>query len=253
MTTRGWDRAIVVGASSGIGKAIAQELAAHGTSVALIARRRGALGEVCEAINSAAGQKLARAYPHDVRDVGAVEPLFQEITTELGGLDLVVYASGIMPVIGPDDYATQKDADTIEVNFKGAVVWLNEAARRFGIAGSGTIIGISSTAGDRGRRGNPVYNATKAALNSYLESLRNRLSTRGVTVVTVKPGYVQTPMIAGQRLPPFPPAIPAPEAARLILEAARQKRRVAYVPWWWQIVMLITRAIPAPIFERLNV
>jgi short-subunit dehydrogenase len=253
MTASNWDRALIVGASSGIGRAMAEELAAHGTRLALVARRADLLRDIRQTINQAAGEQRAWSFTHDVADADAVPALFQEIATTLGGLDLVVYAAGIMPDIGPDEYPTDKDSATIDTNFKGAVAWLNQAALRFSRARSGTIIGISSVAGDRGRRGNPVYNASKAALNSYLESLSNRLRVRGVTVVTAKPGYVQTAMIEGAQLPPLLPAIPAQQAARLILQAAASRRRVAYIPWWWRIIMLITRAVPAPIFERLNV
>ena len=89
-----------------------------------------------------------------------------------------------MPRVGPEEYDTEADAETIAANFTGAVAWLNEAAPRFAKAGAGTIVGISSVAGDRGRRGNPVYGATKAALNAYLESLRNRIEYKGAFVVT---------------------------------------------------------------------
>lgn len=253
MAERRWERAVVVGASSGIGRAIAEQLGAEGTALALVARRGDILADVAAEINRQSGAELAHTFSHDVTDTAGVEALFQEITTTLGGLDLVVYAAGIMPRVGPSEYPTAEDVGIIETNLAGAVAWLNAAALRFDRARAGTIIGISSTAGDRGRVGNPVYNATKAALSSYLESLRNRLARRGVIVLTAKPGFVQTSLIAGLSLPPFPPAIPADEAARQILAAAASRKRVAYIPGWWRPIMLLTRAIPAPLFERLNV
>ena len=170
-----WKNAIIVGASSGIGAALAQALTADGTQVALVARRADMLSLLAEKINSSAGQVLARSYSSDVTVIETVPSLFAEITHDLGGLDLIIYAAGTMPRIGSDEYDTHKDAGIIAANFTGAVAWLNEAARRFEKAGSGTIVGISSVAGDRGRRGAPVYGATKAALNTYLESLRNRI------------------------------------------------------------------------------
>jgi short-subunit dehydrogenase len=242
----------VVGASSGIGEAMARQLAAAGTTVALVARREAELGRICEEINQATGEARARVFVHDVRNTDETAGLFQEIATSLGGLDLLVYASGVMPARGLEEYPTDRDLETIAVNLSGAVSWLNEAAERFGRARSGTIIGISSVAGDRGRAKNPIYNATKAGLDTYLEALRTRLARKGVTIVTVKPGFVRTPLLETGGLVGLVPVVSAGEAARQILEAAASGRRVVYVPWWWRPVMLAVRAIPAPLFERLN-
>lgn len=245
-----WKYAIVVGASSGIGAALAQALTADGTQVALVARRADVLSLLAEKLNSSAGQMLARSYSSDVTDIGTIPSLFAEITQNLGGLDLIIYAAGTMPRIGPEEYDTEKDAGTIAANFTGAVAWLNEAASRFEKAGSGTIVGISSVAGDRGRRGSPVYGATKAALNTYLESLRNRIERRGAFVVTVKPGPVDTPMTHGLKMPGM---ISAERAAAEILLAAKDKVRVAYVPAKWKPIMAVICAIPAPLFKWLNI
>lgn len=232
-----WKRAIVVGASSGIGQAVARDLLAAGTHVACVSRRgtcpEGGLG-----------------YAHDVHDTKAVPALFAEITQKLGGLDLIVYASGIMPAVAPDEYSTAKDADMVAVNLTGAIAWLNPAAARFAKARTGTIVGISSVAGDRGRRGSPVYGATKAAFNSYLESLRNRIERTGAFVVTIKPGPVETPMTAGLNAPGM---IGVDQAAREILDAAKSKVRVAYVPGKWRVIMTVIKAIPAPLFKYLNI
>ncbi len=245
-----WKRAIIVGASSGIGEALARALVADGCKVALVARREGHLHALAQALNTKAGSDLALAYPNDVTEPGSVPPLFEQITHDLGGLDLIIYAAGIMPRVGPEEYDTAKDADTIAANFTGAVAWLNEAARRFEIAKSGTIVGISSVAGDRGRRGNPVYGATKAALNAYLESLRNRIERRGAFVVTIKPGPVDTPMTQGLKMPGM---ISAEQAATEILLATKNKVRMAYVPGKWKPIMAIIRAIPPSIFKWLNI
>lgn len=245
-----WKRAIIVGASSGIGEALARTLAADGTQVALVARRQDKLEALARELNVSADTPLARAYAHDVMQVKTAAPLFETITRDLGGLDLVIYAAGIMPPVGPEEYATAKDAEIIAANFTGAVAWLNEAARRFEKAQAGTIVGISSVAGDRGRRGSPVYGATKAAMNSYLESLRNRIERRGAFVITIKPGPVKTPMTEGLKMPGM---ISAEQAAAEILRAAKDRVRVAYVPGKWKPIMAVIRAIPAPIFKYLNI
>src|SRR5690348_14212261 len=148
-----WQRAIVVGASSGIGAEIARQLGREGSRVALVARRADELGRVAAAIDGVSAP-AARVYVHDVTDFDEVPALFQTICRDLDGLDLVVYAAGVMPAIGPSEYAFAKDRPIVDVNLLGAMAWLNEAAARFERAGAGTIVGISSVAGDRGRRGN---------------------------------------------------------------------------------------------------
>lgn len=247
-----WRRAIVVGASSGIGEQIARQLAADGARVALVGRREDRLEAICADIAVHTGADVAFAYRYDVRSRDDLSALFQDITGRLGGLDLIVYATGVMPRVGPREYRTESDRDAIETNFTGAVAWLNEAAARFARAEEGTIIGVSSVAGDRGRRGNPVYGATKAALATYLESLRNRLAMLGVTVTTVKPGYVQTAQIEGLALPGFFPVITPEVAARQILVSAAAGKGIVYVPAWWRYVMVIIRALPSPIMSRLK-
>lgn len=246
-----WKRAIIVGASSGIGEELARQLAQSGCRVALVARREAELNALADALNDGQPQPLAFPFVHDVRRTDEAAPLFAQIAQTLGGVDLIVYASGIMSRYGPDEYDTDFDAQQIAVNFTGAVAWLNEAARRFAIAGAGTIVGISSVAGDRGRRGQPVYGATKAALNVYLESLRNRIERKGAFVVTVKPGPVKTPMTQG--LSKLPAVISAEQAAQEILTAARDRARVAYVPGKWRPIMAVLRAIPDGIFKWLPI
>ena len=112
-------------------------------------------------------------------------------------------------------------------------------------------MGISSIAGDRGRKGNPVYCTTKAALNTYLEALRNRLSEVGVHVTTIKPGFVDTAMTKG--MPGLFWLISADRAAELILAAARNRVNIRYVPRRWWFVGTVIRCIPSFVFKKLNV
>jgi NAD(P)-dependent dehydrogenase (short-subunit alcohol dehydrogenase family) len=235
MSTR-FQRALVIGASSGIGKAIAEQLAASGCQVACVARRPGP-----------DGANLTH-YAHDVTDFAQTGALFQRICHDLGGLDVVFYASGVMPAVASEEFDFDKDKSMVDVNVLGAIAWLNEAAVRFSAEGRGTIVGIGSVAGDRGRAPKPVYGATKAFLDTYLESLRNRLGTKGVRVVTIKPGPTDTPMAAdhvGKKLP-------VAEAARQILLAAQKGKRVAYVPGLLRFVFAIIKALPSPVMQRLK-
>ncbi|MDX2284074.1 MAG: SDR family NAD(P)-dependent oxidoreductase [Bacteroidia bacterium] len=240
-----FQRAILVGASSGIGAELARQLAADGCRLALLARREAELSALAEEI----GTTGPLIYPHDVRDYDAVPALFQTICHDLGGLDLFLYVAGVMPPVAEDEYTFAKDRLTVEVNLLGAMAWCNEAAQRFAAVKEGTLVGIGSVAGDRGRRGNPAYAASKAALDTYLEALRNRTGQHGVRVVTIKPGPVRTPMTEGLSMPMM---IPAADAARQILHAAERGVVTAYVPAQWRYIMGVIRSIPSPIFQKLN-
>jgi len=243
--------ALIVGASSGIGAALARQVAGGGARVALVARREERLRDLASEINGAAGEERALVFVHDVRNREEAPALLQEIARELGGLDLVVYAAGISHNVAFDEYDTAKDVDMIEVNLLGAMAWLNPVAERFGRLGRGTIAGIGSIAGDRGRPGAPVYNTSKAALHTYLEALRNRIGRRGVKVVTLKPGFVETEMVAG--LGKLPMMVSADRAAAIMLRKIRRGTVTAYIPARWRVVSWIVRSIPSCIFKYLKV
>lgn len=240
----GYRQAIVIGASSGIGHALVERLAKGGCRVAAIARRKDRL----EAL-AAAYPSQVLAFEHDVVDAETVPGLFQEATKQLGGLDLVIYAAGVMPEVGATEFSFEKDRLMVEVNLLGAIAWLNQAAIRFQNTRRGTIVGIGSVAGDRGRYAQPVYNATKAALATYLEALRNRLDRLGVRVVTIKPGPVQTEMTARLHLRG---AMSAESAARLILIKSRRTGE-HYLKFGHWLAFGVVRNIPSAIFRRLRV
>ena len=241
-------KALVIGASSGIGEACVKGLMADGYQVAMVARRKEALQDLADVSR---GQGRGLPFVVDVTDFKAVPAKFKEIVAALGGLDLVIYAAGVMPKIEPGEYDFQKDKEMIDVNLLGAIAWLNEAAQYFARVRKGSIVGISSIAGDRGRRGNPVYATSKAALATYLESLRNRLDMHEVHVLTVKPGMVDTPMTRG--MDGLIWLITAEEAARQILRAIEKRRNTVYVPRRWAFVGAIIRCIPSMIFRKLNI
>ncbi len=249
----GWQRAIIVGASSGIGEALARQLAKSGCKVAIVSRREHELKRLSDSI-LAAGDRAAAPlwYVHDVNDTENASALLQEISHDLGGLDLLIYSAGVMPLNPDDSYDLTADLQAISVNVCGAVAWCNAAAERFAKQRGGTIVGISSVAGDRGRRGFPVYSASKAFVDTYLEGLRNRVGRLGVKVVTVKPGPVDTPLVNGLDKKKLPMLISSDEAAEIILRGCSHDG-VLYVPGKWRPVMWIVRHVPSFVFKRLNV
>ncbi len=140
----------------------------------------------------------------------------------------------------------------IDVNFTSAVSILNLVAEHLAAQKSGFIAAISSVAGDRGRQSNYTYGAAKAALTTYLQGLRNRLHPLGVQVLTVKPGFVDTPMTHGILRPDSPLVASRERVARDIDRALCRRRNVIYTPWYWWAVMTIIRSIPEFVFKRLR-
>lgn len=240
----GYKHAIVVGASSGIGQELVRELVRDGARVAAVARREDRLKELAA---EAPGGVLPVV--HDVAAYDDVPALFQKVTSELGGLDLIVYAAGVMPEVGAHEYSFEKDRQMIEVNVLGAIAWLNQAAIRFENTQSGTIVGIGSVAGDRGRSGQPVYNTSKAALTTYLEALRNRLAKRGVRVVTIKPGPTATEMTSHLHMKGM---MDANAVAKIVLQKS-QKTGEHYVKFTHRVAFAIIRSIPSWVFRKLSV
>ena len=240
--------AIVVGASSGMGAAIVRQLVSEGFHVVALARRADALEALAADCREAPGRVIPRV--HDVVNDAEVPALFEELVRELGGLDLIVFTAGIMPEVAPDEFNTKKDLEILGVNTGGCIAWFNPAAELFQSQRRGTMIGVSSIAGDRGRRGNPAYCTSKAAMNTYLEALRNRLGVFGVHVCTIRPGFIDTEMTRG--MDGLFWLISAEEAAASILKAARSKANVRYVPFRWALVGLVLRNIPSFVFRRLE-
>ena len=136
-------------------------------------------------------------------------------------------------------------------NYSGLVPLLDAVALNMEAAGQGSLLVISSVAGERGRRSNYYYGAAKAALTAYLSGLRIRLLPRGVLVMTIKPGYVLTRMVAGRKLPPYISARPE-SIARDIVTASARRRPVLYTMWAWRFIMALTRLLPERIFMHLR-
>ena len=239
--------AIVIGASSGIGEAMVRKLAASGTRVAAVARRQGELDRIAAACDG----KVA-GYGHDVRDFDVAPALFDRIVADLGGgVDLFIYNSGVMPPVEESEYNFDKDRKMIEVNLLGAIRWIDLAAAHMEARRNGTLAAISSVAGERGRRGTPVYTTSKAGLTAFMEAMRNRLARYGVEVVTVKPGPVETPMTVG--LKRLPLMISADACADGALALIRGGTGEGYVPAIWGLIMAIIKLVPSAIFRKTNI
>ena len=243
-------RGLIVGASSGLGAALAKRLAREGYTLALLARRGNLLADLCAELN-ADGATRALAYQHNVSDYAEVPSLLRKIIADLGGLDLFIFNAGVNYPPGPEKMNAEDDIKMIEINLSGAIAWLAPVGDLLKEAKSGMIVGISSVAGDRGRIANPGYNTSKAGLTTYLEALRNRLTRHGVHVLTVKPGFLATEMLRAS-VGPKPFTVSPERAADDIYKAIRKRKQVIYTHSIWGWIMLAIQHVPSVIFRRLS-
>ncbi len=243
-------RVLVLGATSGIAQAVARVYAAKGARLALVARSREHLAAVAADL-AVRGAEVVLQRSADLCDLERQRTLVAEAEQALDGLDVVLVAHGILP----DQQACRDDprqaVASWDVNFVSAATLMEAAAERMARAGRGTLGVLSSVAGDRGRADNYVYGAAKAALTAYASGLGQRLHGTGVTVLTIKPGPVDTPMVAGRNLSPRLVA-DVDVVGRRIQRALERGERVLYVPGKWRWVMAVIRALPIRLFERLR-
>lgn len=243
-------RAILVGASSGLGAALAKKLAREGFSLALLSRRSSLLADLCADLN-ADGVTRALNYEHDVTNYAEVPSLLKRVIADLGGLDLFIFNAGINLPPGLEKMNATDDIKMIETNLSGAIAWLAPVGDLLKESKSGMIVGISSVAGDRGRIANPGYNTSKSGLTTYLEALRNRLTRHGVHVLTVKPGFMSTEMLrAGTGPKPF--TITPERAADEIYKAIQKRKQTIYTHSIWKWIMLAIQHVPSVVFRRLS-
>ena len=239
---------VILGASSSIGRAFAREVADPGTLIILAGRDRDDLERTASDIRVAA-QATVEVSLFDATDFAAHAEHAALWARHPGTLNAILLF-GTMPQQADIDADPALLLDCITSTYSGALSILHCLAPHLEARKSGTIIGIGSVAGDRGRLKNYVYGSAKAGLHAYLAGLRNRLGRSNVHVMTVKLGFVDTAMTWGS---PGLLLVATPESvARRCLVAARQRRDVCYIPFFWLPIMAIIRSIPERIFKRLT-
>ena len=239
---------LIIGAKSDIAKATAREYAKHGYDIYLASRNAGELEEFANDIKVRT-QRDAKCVELDILDYASHETFYQQMQEKpLGVVSAVGY-------LGDQEKAQSSCSEAqkiIDTNYTGIVNLLNIIADDFETRRSGFIVGISSVAGDRGRKSNYIYGSAKAALTTYLSGLRNRLFDANVHVLTVKPGFVNTKMTAGMDLPEKLTAEPE-EVAEDIYKAQQKMKNVLYTKWMWRWVMLIIMHIPEFMFKKMSI
>ncbi|MBL8111431.1 MAG: SDR family NAD(P)-dependent oxidoreductase [Acidobacteria bacterium] len=243
-------RIVLVGATDGLGKALAEYYAGQGCWVTILGRNPAKLDALVADLRARFKTATVNGVPCDLLNAAEREPAYRKAIEVTGHCDVFFYVAGLLR---PSDGATNRwedDGPMVEVNFTAAVHLLGLAANDFRVARRGTIVGISSIAGDRGRKLNPAYGAAKAALTTFLEALRNRLAPFGVQVSTVKPGYLSTRMTAGKAGVFW--SAPAEVAARTIAERVAKGHEVFYVYRRWALVGLVLKLVPRFLFKRVG-
>lgn len=238
---------LIIGGASDIGRAIAHRYARAGHPILLAARDIDRLQEDRADIEVRHDVPVS-LHALDILDTEAFDGFVQSLP------ELPQTAVCVVGLLGDQANAEADPASAALVmrsNFEGPALLMGVLANLFAARGSGTLIGISSVAGDRGRASNYVYGSAKAGFTAFLSGMRNRLARQGVHVMTVLPGFVDTRMTAGMDLPPLLTASPEAVAER-VFNAANGKKNVIYVKPVWRVVMTIIRTIPEGIFKKLS-
>ncbi len=237
----------ITGASSGIGRALAQRYASLGATLGLVARRREMLDELAVGLPG-----LHHTYALDVRDRAALHAAAADFVSVAGGrVDVVIANAGISRgtlTDKPEDFAAFEAI--FATNVLAMVATFEPFIAPMRAAGQGTLVGVASVAGIRGLPGAAGYCASKAAAISYCESLRNELAGDGIRVVSLLPGYIRTPMTDGN---PFRmPFLMSPHRfARKAEQAISAGRRLAIIPWQMAILARLLRVVPVPVFDHV--
>lgn len=244
-------RVIILGAASGIAEATARLYASEGARLLLIGRQAERLAAIAADLK-VRGAEAAEIAVLDFAAASDPAAAFAELAARLGGADHIILAYGLLGDQAKAERDFAEAAAIIDVNFRSASGWTLAAADYLAAAGGGSLVVLGSVAGDRGRRANFVYGAAKAGIATLVEGLAHRFAGKGPHVVVVKPGPTDTAMTAG--MPKGGLLWSSPEqVAAIVRKAAEGGPPVVYAPWFWRYIMLIIRALPAPIFNKLNI
>jgi short-subunit dehydrogenase len=243
------NRVLVLGATSAIAGGVMRPLAERGACFYLVARSPEKLKAVADDLLTR-GASGVYVRVMDLDDTTEHPAMLAAALKELGRIEVALLAHG---VLGDQEKAQANYATAeaiLHTNFLSAVSLITWLANYFELTRQGTLAVISSVAGDRGRKSNYVYGASKGGLNIFLDGVRNRIDRSGVQVLTIKPGFVATPMTA--HLPQNALFAHPAVVGKGILKAIEKRKDVAYVPPIWTLIMLIIRSIPRSIFKKLN-
>jgi short-subunit dehydrogenase len=242
---------LIIGAASAIAEAVARQYAADGSRLFLVARDAERLEAIADDLR-VRGAEHCHTLAADLTEYERHSEIVAAAVSALPDLDVVLIAHGVLPDQESCQRSVGETLRAIDVNFLSVVSLLTYLSNRLEERGGATLAVISSVAGDRGRQSNYIYGAAKSGLDAFLQGLRNRLSKAGVHVLTIKPGFVATPMTAHIENRTGLLWAQPDEVAADIVKAVAKKKDVVYVPGFWALIMFVIRNIPERIFKRLS-
>ncbi|WP_226662618.1 SDR family oxidoreductase [Microbulbifer aggregans] len=240
---------LIIGATSSIAESVARLYAKQGDEIYLLARNQGRLDKIVNDLRVRGAADVHSAV-FDVCDFDAHVSILDDVFDRLGEVDVVLLAHGTLPDQSLCENSAESALSEIKVNALSSVSLLTHLANKMEYVGKGTIAVITSVAGDRGRKSNYVYGAAKAMLSAFLEGMRHRLFSKGVVVLDIRPGFVDTPMTKD-----FAKGVlwAKPEkVAEGIVRAISTKKSVVYLPFFWAGIMGVVRNLPRFIFLRTS-
>ena len=240
---------LVFGGTSDIAESTLRRLVQRrARRVVLAGRDVDRLGEIAEDLR-ARGATFVECVPFDALDTATHEAMVDAVFDRVGDIDLVLVAFGVLGEQADAEQHATAAVDVARVNYLGAVSVLTPTAERLQAQGHGTIVVLSSVAGELARESNYVYGSTKAGLDAFAQGLNDRLVGTGANVMIVRPGFVHTKMTAG--LKPAPLAATPDSVAAAILDGLATGRTIVWVPRTLRPVMSVLRHLPRPVFRRL--
>ncbi|MBX9913860.1 MAG: SDR family oxidoreductase [Pseudomonadaceae bacterium] len=240
---------LIIGATSAIAEACAKRFAAQGHSLYLLARNSSRLESLAQDLR-VRGAAAVHCASFEANALDTHQALLTQVKAELNGLDRVLIAHGTLSDQQACEQSVELTLQELQTNALSVIALLTLLANHFEQQRHGSIAVIGSVAGDRGRQSNYIYGTAKGALNIFLQGLRNRLHKSGVQVLTIKPGFVDTPMTAAF---PKSPLWATPEKVAADIDKAIEKNKdVLYTPGFWMLIMLIIKSVPEQIFKRLS-
>ncbi len=242
-------KVIIIGATSAIAHETAKCFAKEGAQLFLVARSAEKLAIVADDLK-VWGAKSIETAVQDLNELEQHEQLLEKAISSLDGVDVLLIAHGTLGNQQKCQLSVAETMRELNTNALSVISLLTLAANYFEQQRHGTIAVISSVAGDRGRKSNYVYGTAKAAVTAFLQGLRNRLSSSGVAVLTIKPGFVATPMTASLKQGLL--FASSATVGRGIYTAIQKRRDVVYLPAFWRLIMLVVKTIPEPVFKRLS-
>jgi len=237
---------LVTGASTGIGKAIAQKLLNENCRLILIARRSELVKEYVEA--SLAKNKSPLIIKCDVSKKDEVAAAYKLVKEKYDGIDIAILNAGVGHTVKPQNYNSYYAEQILGANFFGIIYWVEQLLPEYLKSKAGMIVGVSSLADNRGFSGSGFYCASKAAASIYLEGLRVELKSFGIKVLTVKPGFVKTPMTDQNKFKMLF-LLQAEKAAEIIIEGIKKEKRIIQFPWQMVLLTKLVGLIPGSIYE----